>query len=49
MKAPGFRPTDNALFTQLEQLLGTPASAGPEQAAPGGPDVDALSDIDSPR
>jgi serine/threonine protein kinase/tetratricopeptide (TPR) repeat protein len=45
-KATGERPlTDRTLFTQFAQMVGTPLYMSPEQAQPGGIDVDTRSDV----
>jgi serine/threonine protein kinase len=44
-KATDQRLTDKTLFTQFEQLIGTPAYMSPEQAEMSGLDVDTRSDI----
>src|ERR1043166_5352174 len=44
-KATDQRLTDKTLFTQFEQLIGTPAYMSPEQAEMSGLDIDTRSDI----
>jgi serine/threonine protein kinase/WD40 repeat protein len=44
-KATQQRLTELTLFTQLEQLIGTPLYMSPEQTAPGSQDIDTRSDI----
>lgn len=43
-KATGARLTDHTLFTEFQQLIGTPEYMSPEQAG-GAPDVDTRSDV----
>jgi eukaryotic-like serine/threonine-protein kinase len=44
-KAMDQRLTDETLFTQFEQFIGTPAYMSPEQAGMSGLDIDTRSDI----
>ena len=44
-KATEGRLTDNTVYTQLQQFIGTPAYMSPEQAEMSGLDIDTRSDI----